>query len=274
MATPYLILKPRKGWQALNFGEVWQFRDLLLTLAMRDIKLRYRQTALGVVWVVLQPLIAAAIFAFVFGRVAKMQAPGVPYFLFAYAGLLGWNAFYTTLTRAGTSLIQNTNLVSKVYFPRLVLPLSAVFAAVVDFGVAFALLLVMMIAQGILPALSLFMLPLLLLLLLLLGLGIGLYAAAVMARYRDVQYVLPVITQFLLYASPVGYAVSAVPEHLRSLYLLNPLAGLLDALRWSLLGRTMPYWPAVLYATGISLFVFLFGLFAFRRLERNLADVL
>src|SRR5262249_5518395 len=150
-----------------------------------------------------------------------------------YTGLLGWNAFYSTLTRAGMCLVQNVNLVSKVYFPRLVLPLSTVFAALVDFGVAFVLLLIMMFVQGVLPGFALLTLPVWLALLLLLALGIGLYAAALMARYRDVQYVLPVVTQFLLYASPVGYAVSAVPEHLRTAFFLNPLAGLLDAFRWS-----------------------------------------
>lgn len=272
--APYIVLRPRRGWQALDLGEIWQFRDLLLALAVRDIKLRYRQTALGVLWVVLQPLIAAGIFAFVFGRVARLASPGGSYFLFAYAGLIGWQAFYTTLTRAGTSLLQNASLISRVYFPRLVLPLSVAFAVVIDFGVSLLLLLGLMLAQSAFPPAGFLTFPLWLGALVLLGAGIGLYASAVMARYRDVQYVLPVFSQLLLYASPVGYATSAVPDSARVFFLLNPLAGLLDALRWSLLGSPAPHWPAVLYATGMSSVIFLCGLFAFRHLERNLADII
>ncbi|MCS6775813.1 MAG: ABC transporter permease [Chloroherpetonaceae bacterium] len=272
--APYAVLRPRRGWQSLDLGEIWQFRDLLLALAMRDVKLRYRQTALGVVWVVLQPLIAAGIFAFVFGRVARLASPGGSYFLFAYAGLMGWQAFHTTLTRAGTSLIQNASLISRVYFPRLILPLSVAFAAVIDAGVSLVLFLGLMRAQSVSLPVGFLTFPLWLGALVLLGASIGLYAAAAMARYRDVQYVLPVFSQFLLYASPVGYATTAVPESARTIFLLNPLAGLLDALRWSLLGSPAPHWPAVLYAVGVSLATFLCGMIAFRRLERNLADVI
>ena len=208
---PYLLIEPSRGWAALNVKELWQFRDLLTTLAARDVKLRYRQTALGAVWVILQPLLAAGIFAVVFGKVAKLPSDGVPYFLFAYAGLLGWNAFNSTLTKVSTCLIQNSALVSKVFFPRLVLPLSTVFSTLVDFGVALAMMAVLMVLYGVVPSLSLLLLPFWLLLTLLLAVGAGLYAAALMVSYRDVQYVLPVVTQFLLYASPVAYALSTVP---------------------------------------------------------------
>lgn len=271
---PYLLIEPTRGWSALNVKELWQFRDLLTTLATRDVKLRYRQTALGAIWVILQPLLAAGIFAVVFGKVAKLPSDGVPYFLFAYAGLLGWNVFNSTLTKVSSCLIQNSSLVSKVFFPRLVLPLSSVFSSLVDFGVAFAMMIVLMVIYGVVPGAGLLLLPVWLLLTLLLALGIGLYASALMVSYRDVQYVLPVLTQFLLYASPVAYAISAVPGKLRFLYFLNPLSGLLEGFRWSLLGRGTLDARSMGYAALVSVGIFIGGAFAFKRMERKFADVI
>ncbi|HZO90238.1 MAG TPA: ABC transporter permease [Chthonomonadaceae bacterium] len=269
-----LVIRPTSGWQALNLRELWQFRDLLITLAIRDVKLRYRQTALGALWVVLQPLIAAGIFAFVFGRVARMPSDGVPYFLFAYAGLLGWNAFNSTLTKASNCMVQNAQLVSKVYFPRLILPLSTVASTLIDFSVALAMLAVLMGLYGIMPGMGLFLLPICLLLLLLLSLGLGLFAAALMVRYRDVQYVLPVMAQFVMYASPVAYAVSAVPDRLRSLYLINPLSGLLEGCRWALLGRGALHPGYFVYSALTAILVFAWGALAFKKMERQFADVI
>ena len=271
---PYLLIEPPRGWAALNVRELWQFRDLLTTLAARDVKLRYRQTALGAVWVILQPLLAAGIFAVVFGKVAKLPSDGVPYFLFAYAGLLGWNAFNNTLTKVSGCLIQNSSLVSKVFFPRLLLPLSTVFSTLVDFGVALAMMAVLMALYGVAPGLGLLLLPFWLLLTLLLAIGIGLYAAALMVSYRDVQYILPVVTQFLLYASPVAYALSTVPGKLRLLFFLNPLSGLLEGFRWSLLGRGTLDARSVGYSALVSLAAFVGGAFAFKRMERKFADVI
>ena len=271
---PYLLIEPRAGWQALSVKELWQYRDLLMTLAWRDVKLRYRQTALGVIWVVLQPLIAAGLFSFVFGKVAKLPSDGLPYFLFAYAGLLGWSAFSSTLTKSSGCLLQNAQLVSKVYFPRLVLPLSTVFSSLIDFGVALIMLAVMMLVMGLHPGIGVLLLPVWLALILLLSVGLGLFASALTVTYRDVQYVLPVLTQFLMYASPVAYALSAVPLHLRWLYHLNTLSTLLEGFRWSLLGVGHLETGAITYSALVSVGIFIWGAFAFKKMERNFADVI
>ncbi len=271
---PYLTIRPSRGWQAINVRELWQFRDLFHTLALRDVKLRYRQTALGAIWVILQPLLAAGIFSFVFGKVARLPSNGIPYFVFSYAGLLGWNAFSSTLQRASACLVGNSPLLSKVYFPRLTLPLSTVLATLIDFGVALAMMAVLMAAYHVAPGLSIILLPIWLTMLLLLALGLGMYASALMVTYRDVTYVMPVLIQFLLYASPVAYAISAVPHHLRGFYMLNPLAGLLEAMRWSLLGGGAMAWGPVLYGCAVSLVVFFLGALSFKRMERRFADVI
>ena len=275
LPKPYLTIQPTAGWQAINFAELWQFRDLLTTLAQRDVKLRYRQTSLGVLWVILQPLLAAGIFSFVFGKVAKLPAPhGIPYLVFSYAGLLAWNAFNSTLTKSSTCLTGNANLVSKVYFPRLVLPLSTVFSTLIDFGVALVVMAILMAVNHVPLHLGILLLPVWLLLIVLLSLGVGLYASALMVSYRDIQYVLPVVTQFLLYASPIAYAVSAVPPHLRFVYFLNPLSGLLEAFRWSLLGTGHLDLAQVGYSAGVTVLVFLGGAFSFKKMERKFADVI
>ena len=273
-ARPHLTLRPKSGWAALIFREVWQFRDLLASLAGRDLKLRYRQTALGVIWVVLQPLIGAGILSFVFGAVAGLPSDGVPRFVFSFAGMLAWNAFNNTLTRSSTSLVGNAHLVSKVYFPRLVLPLSTLISTLVDFTAAMGMMVVLMACYHIAPQAGLLLLPVLLLILLAMALGIGLYAAALMVSYRDVGYILPVLMPFLMWASPVGYSVSNVPLRWRGWYMLNPLAGLLQAFRWSLLGRGEFSAMQLIYPASISLAVFVAGAFAFRRMERRFADVI
>lgn len=271
---PYLTIRPSTGWSALNLREILQFRDLLTTLATRDVKLRYRQTALGALWVVLQPLLAAGIFSFVFGKVAKLPSEGLPYFLFAYAGLLGWNAFSSTLTKASSCLVGSAHLVSKVYFPRLILPLSTVYSTLVDFMVALVLMAVLMVTHSIAPQAQILLLPIWLVLITMLALGCGLIASALMVSYRDVQYVLPVAVQFLMYASPVAYSVSAVPPHLRAFYDLNPLSGLLEAFRWSLLGRGDLNVAALGYSAAASILLFVGGAFSFKRMERKFADVI
>ena len=266
---------PTSGWQAINLPELWQFRDLLTTLAQRDVKLRYRQTSLGVLWVILQPLLAAGIFSFVFGKVAKLPAPnGIPYLVFSYAGLLAWNAFSSTLTKTSSCLLQNSNLVSKVYFPRLALPLSTVFSTLIDFGVAFVVMIVLMLVNHVMPHLGILLLPVWLLLIVLLALGVGLYASALMVSYRDIQYVLPVVTQFLLYASPVAYSASLVPAKYRLIFEINPLTGLLEAFRWSLLGVGNFPLAAVTYSAIITVVVLVAGAFSFKSMERKFADVI
>ncbi len=276
---PHLTIQPTAGWQAINLRELWQFRDLLTTLAQRDVKLRYRQTALGVVWVILQPLISAGIFSFVFGKVANLPAPkGVPYFVFSYAGLLAWNVFANTLGKTSGCLLANSNLVSKVYFPRMALPLSTMFSTLIDFGVALAMMVVLMAINHVVPTVAVLLLPVWLLFILLLAMGIGMYTSALMVSYRDVQFILPVVTQFLLYGSPVAYmlsyALTKIPHGLRSFYLLNPLAGLLEAFRWSLIGHQSLLVGPVVYGAIVSILVFIGGAFSFKKMERKFADVI
>ncbi len=268
-----VVLRP-SGRSTVVWRDLIEFRELLVMLGKRDVTLRYRQTALGVIWVILQPLLAASIFTVIFGRVAQLPSDGVPYFLFAYAGFLAWNGFQGTLTRASMSLVQNAPLVAKVYFPRLVLPISTVFSSAIDFTVGLALFVVLSVAYKHVPGPEVLLLPLAFVLLQALALGVGSYAAAVTARYRDVQYALPVLVQFATYASPVAYAVSAVPANMQPYYLLNPISPVIDAFRWSLLGTPVTSWPHVLYGAVISLVFLILGMIGFGRLERRVADVI
>ena len=260
---------------ALDLGELWRYRDLWLTLALRDVKLRYRQTALGVAWVVLLPLLASGIFTLVFGVVAKLPTDGSPYFLFVFAGYLGWNAFQNTLQRCGISLIGNTALVTKVYFPRIILPAASVLASLLDFAVGVVVLLLVLLVRGELPSVgSLALVPLFMLLLQLLGLGVGFFSAALTVRFRDVQYVLPFLIQLLLYASPVAYGITAVPQAARRFYLLNPVAPLLDGLRAALLGRGEVHWLAIGTSALVSVVMFAVGTVFFLYQDRQYADVI
>ena len=283
---PHLVIRPSRGWQALDLRQVWQFRDLLSTLAQRDVKLRYRQTALGAVWVILQPLIAAGIFSFVFGAVAGLPSGNVPFIVFSYAGLLCWNLFSSTLNKTSNVLVANTQLVSKVYFPRLVLPLSTVYSSLIDFGVAAIVLAVLMLIYRVVPGWGLLLLPLWMLLTLTLSVGCGLFLSALMVSYRDVQYIVPVAMNFLLYASPVAYSVATALEKLQGkvspsllvwaerAFLANPMAGLLEAFRWSVLGGPAPIWGAVIYSAACAIGLFAAGAFAFKRMEKRFADVI
>jgi len=259
----------------LDWAELWRYRDLWLTLALRDIKLRYRQTALGVAWVVLLPLIASGVFTVVFSLVAKLPSDGSPYFLFVFAGVIGWNSFQNTLQRCSVSLVGNTSLVTKVYFPRILLPASSVLASLLDFAIGLVVLLGVLIARGELPSIaSLLLVPLLWLVLQVLALGLGLFMAALTVRYRDVQYVLPFLIQLLLYASPVAYGLSVVPAHLRKFYLLNPVAPLLDAIRTALLGNGHTHWHPVSLAALASVLILIAGTLFFLRQDRRYADVI
>jgi lipopolysaccharide transport system permease protein len=269
-----LIIRPESRWRVINLRELWDFRDLFIVLGAREVTLRYRQTALGVIWVVLQPLLAATIFAFVFGRVAKLPSEGVPYFLFAYSGFLAWNVFQGVISRASPCLIQNTQLITKTFFPRILLPLSVCLSVMLDFLVGMALLFILMPIYGVQLHWSIVLLPVWLLLLLIVSLGIGLYAAALVVSYRDVQTALPVLLQLLLYGSPVAYGVAVVPVRLRGVYMLNPLAGLIEAMRWSLLGTGTLDWLNVMYAGIASVAIFCIGVFAFTSMERRFADVI
>ncbi len=237
---PWLVIEPPKRWQILNLREVVEFRDLLVSFMRRDLKLRYRQTALGVIWVVLQPLISAGVFSFIFGRVAKFPSDGVPYFVFAFVGTMGWSVFSASLTKISGSLVGNAQLVSKIFFPRLVLPLSMLGSVLVDLAVGLGLLAILLVIAGVAPGVALLTLPLWIVLLLAIACGLGLMAASLMVSYRDVGYVLPVIVQVLLYASPVAYSVSALPHEVRGWYQANPMSGALEGIRWALLDTAAP----------------------------------
>jgi lipopolysaccharide transport system permease protein len=272
--TPHLVIRPPRRWAPLNLREVWEFRDLLVRFTIRDLKLRYKQTALGVIWVVLQPLLAAGIFSFVFGRVADLPSEGVPYFVFAYVGMMCWTVFSATLGKISGSLVGNAQLISKIFFPRLVLPLSTVGSTLVDFGVALAMGIVVLIVGGVAPGVAVLTLPLWLLLAFLLAAGLGLVAAALMVPYRDVQYILPVATQLLLYGTPIAYAFSAVPDGARWAVNLNPLTGILEGFRWSLMQTPAPSTPMVVWSASAAVVAFLGGSLVFTRMERKFADVI
>lgn len=269
-----LVIRPDSARTLGLAGDLWAFRDLLWALADRDLRLRYRQTVLGVVWVVLQPLLGALILTFVFGVVAGLPSDGVPYFHFTFASLAGWGLFAGIVTRASGSLMQNSGLIAKVWFPRAVIPASTVPAALLDCGVAVAVVLALRIAAGATPGAGLLLAPLWALLLVLLAFGLGLIGAAMMVRFRDVQHILPVAMQLLLYASPVAYAASAVPDRYRAVFLLNPVATLLEGLRASLLGTPVPGPRALLAAVASTVLALVVGATLFRRLERRFADVI
>lgn len=276
--TPHLKIRPPGRWAALNLREIWSYRDLLMTLAWRDVKLRYRQTALGAIWVVFQPLMAAGIFTVIFGRVAQLGGGPIPYFVLSFAGMMAWGLFSGTLTKSSICLVGNAHLVSKIYFPRLVLPLSTVFGVLIDFGVSLGMMVFLMATFRLVPPVEVLLLPVWMALLLMIALGVGFFAAALTVSYRDVQYVLPVMVQFLLYASPVGYSLEKAAEKLPAsfhwFFLANPLSGLLEAFRWSLLGTAAPPPGLLAYSAVFAFAVFLLGAFAFRRMERNFADVI
>jgi lipopolysaccharide transport system permease protein len=275
---PHLKIRPPRGWAALNLRDIWQFRDLLMALAGRDVKLRYKQTALGVIWVVLQPLMAAGVFSFVFGKVANLPSEGIPYFIFSYAGLLGWNLFSGTLTKTSGCLVGNAQLISKIFFPRLVLPLSAIPSVLIDFGVALGMMIVLMFTYHVHLTLGILLLPVLIVVLLMISLGVGLITAALTVSYRDVGYILPVFTQILMYGSPIAYslnyALGRIPHKYQLLYLLNPLAAPLEGFRASLLGTAWPSPLALLYSLVASILMLLIGAYSFKKMERRFADVI
>jgi lipopolysaccharide transport system permease protein len=270
---PAVIIQPASGWAFLNLHEIWAYRDLLWILAGRDIKLRYKQTALGVIWVVLQPLVSALIFAGIFGNLANLPSDGHPYLLFVFAGLLPWNLFAGALQRAGNSLVSDARLITKVYFPRLLIPLASTAAVLVDFLVALAVMAVLLAAYQTPLTARILALPFFLLLTLLTATGTSLWLSALNVRYRDFMYALPFLVQVWLYASPVTYATSLIPDHWRWVYGLNPAVGFIEGVRWSLLGRSALSLEMLVGAMLAALLVFISGAFFFRRVERSFADV-
>ncbi len=268
-----IVIRASRGWVPLNLREVWAYRDLLYFLIWRDVKVRYKQTVLGAAWAIIQPLFAMVIFSVFFGRLAKMPSDGLPYPIFAFCGLLPWQLFAHALTESGNSLVANERLITKVYFPRLVIPLAAVLAGLVDFGVSFIVLLGLMAYYGIVPTVGILALPLFLGLAVGTALGVGLWLSALNVQYRDVRYTIPFLGQVWLFATPVAYPASLVPEQWRWLLGINPMAGVVEGFRWALLGS--PHLPGALLAVSVLVVVvaLVSGLYYFRRMERAFADI-
>lgn len=273
-ATETVIIKPSRGLVDLDLKALWRFRDLLHAFAVRDIRLRYRQTALGVTWVVLQPLLSALIFAVVFGFIAKMPSQGVPYFLIAFSGMMGWTLFQGNLTRVTPSLVANAGLVRKIYFPRLLVPLGVVPSVLLDFFVSLGVMVALLVIYRVMPGPGVLLFPICAFIILLFSLGLGLMGSSLAVKYRDVQHIVPFFAQLLMYASPVGYSITAVPAWLRPYYLLNPLAAPIDAIRWSFLGIGQPNYFYLGYSFLASVLVMWIGLIVFRSCEREFADVI
>ncbi len=269
---PTVVIQPTRGWAALDLGELWKYRDLLMILAGRDVKLRYKQTGLGVTWVVMQPLIAALIFTVMFGRFAKLPSDGHPYILFVFAGVAIWNYFAAVLQRAGNSLITDARLITKVYFPRLAIPLASTFSALIDLAVSLGVLGVLMMIYGVAPTWKILTLPLFIGLAALTATGVSLWLSALNVRYRDFVHAMPFLIQVWMFASPVVYATTIVPERWRLLYGLNPAVAFIEGTRWAVLGTSSVTPQMVAIATAFSLVVFVGGAFFFRRVERGFAD--
>ncbi|MBN1565869.1 MAG: ABC transporter permease [Anaerolineae bacterium] len=267
-------IQPASGWLNLNARELWAYRDLFWILMLRDVKVRYKQTLLGVVWVILQPLTAALIFAVIFGRFADLPSGDTPYMLYVFIAMLPWNIFSGALQRAGTSLISDSRLISKVYFPRIVIPIASSSAVLIDFCVAFIVGLFLMTGYGVYPTWRWLILPLCLILVLILTLGVALFFSALNVYYRDFMYALPFIIQVWMYASPIAYSTEIVPDSVRSFYALNPMAGIIDGFRWSLLGLDKFPTTSVGISVILTFVAFSVGLLVFQRIEDNFADVI
>ncbi|MFN7209746.1 MAG: ABC transporter permease [Aggregatilineales bacterium] len=271
---PELILQPSRGWQKLNLGELWAYRELLYFLIWRDVKVRYKQTLIGAAWAIIQPFMTMIVFSLFFGRLAGIPSDGVPYPIFSYAALVPWAFFAGGLTNVSNSLVSSGNLIKKVYFPRLVIPLAGVLSGLVDFALAFAVLLIMMLLYGILPTAAVLTLPLFVLLALMTCLAVGLWLSAMNVQFRDVRYVLPFLVQFWLFATPIAYPSSLIESPLlRAVYGINPMAGVVEGFRWALLGSPMPPLPMLLASAATALAALISGLFYFRRMERFFADI-
>jgi lipopolysaccharide transport system permease protein len=259
---------------SLNLKDLWHYRELLYFLTWRDIKVRYKQTVIGGAWAVLQPFLTMIVFTIFFGKVAKISSEGVPYPIFSYSGLLLWTYFSSSVSNSGTSVLSSTNLITKVYFPRTVIPLSSSLAGMLDYFIAATILLLMMLYFGFVPNLTILLLPFLLILAFISATGFGLWLSAFSVKYRDVRYVIPFFVQLLLFTTPVIYPVSIIPEKFRWLLFLNPISGIIDAHRVLVLGHKSIDWFSLGVSATVGLLLFISGLFYFRRTERFFADII
>ena len=273
-APPPLIIQPTRGLSALDLRSVWEYRELLYFLVWRDVKVRYKQTALGVLWILLQPVLSTVVFTVLFGVLLGVPSDGAPYPVFALAGLLPWNYFAGSLTRSSQSLVGSANLITKVYFPRLIIPISGVTSGLVDFGVAFGVLVLLMAVYGLAPTAGILYLPGFLLLALITALGFGLWLSALNVRFRDINYLVPFLVQIWMYVTPVIYGSTLVPERYRWLLGLNPMTGVVEGFRWALLGSGEAPGGMFAISSGLILVLLVSGAYVFRRTERTIVDVL
>jgi len=271
--VPVTIIRPSRGWISLNVRDLWEYRELLYFLTWRDIKVRYKQTVLGAAWAIIQPFFTMVVFSLFFGKLAKVPSDDIPYPIFSYAALVPWTFFANGLSQSSTSLVASANLIQKVYFPRLVVPVSAVISGAVDFVLAFVVLLGMMLFYGIVPTGAVVWLPLLLLLALVTSLGVGLWLTAMNVQFRDVRYAVPFLVQAWMFATPIAYPSSLLDEPWRTLYGINPMAGVVEGFRWALLGTETAPGPIVLVSTLVAMGLLVSGAYYFRRMEKTFADV-
>jgi homopolymeric O-antigen transport system permease protein len=273
-ADSVVVIRTGKGFSKQDLVALWEFRELFYFLVWRDVKIRYKQTAIGAAWAIVQPVMTMVIFTVIFGNFAKIPSDGLPYAIFSYTALLPWNYFAQAIARSGDSLVGDSNLIKKVYFPRLMIPLAAVSSPLVDFFISFLVLLAMLAWFGITPGWGVLVLPVFLVLAFMTALAVGLWLSPLNARYRDIRYTIPFLTQLWMYASPVVYSVSMVPEKWRLIFSLNPLAGVIEGFRWALLGQGSPAIGAIMISASVVLMLLLGGTFFFKRMERYFADVL
>lgn len=268
-----LRIEPSRGWVSLKLAELWEYRELLYFLTWRDIKVRYKQTVLGATWAIIQPFLTMAVFSLFFGKLAKMPSDNIPYPIFCYTALVPWTFFSSGLSQSSNSLVGSSNLIKKVYFPRLVIPISSVVGGAVDFVLAFVTLIGMMMFYGIFPTVNIIWLPFLFLLAFMTALGIGLWLSALNVEYRDVRYVVPFLTQFWMFATPIAYPSSLLSEPWRTVYGINPMVGVVEGFRWALLGAHTAPGPIIIVSSLASLCLIIGGAFYFRRMEKTFADL-
>jgi len=272
-AAPVIRIEPSRGWISLRLDELWEYRELLYFLAWRDIKIRYKQTALGAAWAIIQPFFTMVIFSIFFGRLAGIPSDGVPYPIFSFAALVPWTFFANSLNQSSNSLVSSANLIQKVYFPRLAVPIASVFSGMVDFVLAFIVLLGMMLYYGMLPTVNGGWLPAFWLLAFVTSLGVGLWLSAMNVRFRDVRYTVPFLVQFWMFATPIAYPSSLLSEPWRTLYGLNPMVGVIEGFRWGLLGTNTAPGGIIIISSLMAMAILVGGAFYFRRAEKSFADI-
>lgn len=272
-ARPTTVIEPTRGWASLKLDVVWQYRELLYFFVWRDIKVRYKQTVMGASWAVIQPLFTMVVFSLFFGRLAKVPSDGLPYPIFSYAALVPWTFFANALTQGSNSLVNSANMLKKVYFPRLTIPAATVIAGLVDFVLAFIVLLGMMFYFHVAPTINALWVPLFLLLALVTSLGVGLWLSAMNVQFRDVRYTVPFLVQAWLFATPIAYPSSLLSEPWRTLYAINPMVGVVEGFRWALLGTDTAPGPIIIVSSLVAVALLASGAFYFRRMERTFADV-